>query len=441
MIAFHFPPSNAAGTYRSMRFAKYLVQRGWKVSVLTVDASGKQKDAGLLVPEGVSVYRARAFNTLSPIVRVRNALRKRIKGDSRTSAETKPGSEKSASGKGPWQRLKDALSLILTFPDSDIGWFPRAVLRGWKVMRQNSIDIIYSTGPPHSSHLIGRALKLVTRKPWVADFRDPWARQAWLSEHEKQSWRTRAIEVLEARTVKAANQVLLCTEPMLDSFVAQYPQHAQRKFTYIPNGFDPDEYHELAAARRSGPFRITHAGSMYRKRSPMAILLALRSLIQEGAFTENEIELELIGSISLDGFSVEAAKEELELHDVVRWTPYLPHAECLSRLCQTDVLLIIQPEADVQIPGKIYEYLRIGKAILGLVHPGATADFITANKLGYVANPDRVEEVAETIRTLFVNHKNGRPWPGTPPHLLEKFDARTLVNQLDDVFSECIAQG
>jgi len=438
MIAYHFPPSTAAGMYRSLRFAKYLQRLGWKVSVLTICPFDHQKDSGGRIPNGVSVFRTKTFQILAPIIRMRNAIKKIIGKEKILVLQGKDIARRKTDNY--YQQFKDFLSLLFSFPDASISWFPMAVFRGWQIARNSSIDIVYSSGPPHSSHLIGWALKSITGKPWVADFRDPWARQAWIKDYENQSWRKRSIEGLERRVVKAADRIILNTEPMLKNFSAYYARPLNAKLVCIPNGFDPEDFQGIKSNHWRGPFRITHTGTLYRKRNPMALLSAIHRLIQEGAITKNEIKIELIGSISLDGFSLEERKKELGLEDVVKWIPHLPHHECLLKLYQADVLLVVQPEADVQIPGKIFEYLYIGKPILALAHRGATSEFIKENKLGYVANPDHPEEVIGAFRTLYNFYQQGLSWPPAPAHLVQNYDIGRLIMKLDVVLRECVSQ-
>ena len=43
-----------------------------------------------------------------------------------------------------------------------------------EAIEKYKIDIIVSTGPPHTTHLIAMKVKKKYKIPWLADFRDPW---------------------------------------------------------------------------------------------------------------------------------------------------------------------------------------------------------------------------------------------------------------------------
>ncbi len=60
------------------------------------------------------------------------------------------------------------------FPDAKAGWIKPAIRLGQKMMREHKYDLIISTSPPISAHVIAKELSRVSGIPWVADFRDYW---------------------------------------------------------------------------------------------------------------------------------------------------------------------------------------------------------------------------------------------------------------------------
>ena len=426
--------------YRGFRFAKYLGGCGWNVAVLTTAIDADYGDAGLKIPDQISIDRTRIISFLDPTVRFRNVLIGR-KTDQEKRAPIRTGIDhrKRKTIREIWRHAKDTMSLILTFPDDKIGWFPYGLVRGWKIIKRKNIDVIYTSGPPHSVHLIGLALQRLTSKPWIADFRDPWARKPWLKEEEKRNWRQHGIEKLERWVVERATHLILNTESMVSDFVRVYERQGREKFSWIPNGYDQEDFLGLYSRRNGGPFRITHTGTLYKKRNPLILLEAVRTLIDSGLFSEKDIEIEFIGKIILDHVSIEEKSRELGLRDAVRLIPQLPHRECMMRLYDSDVLLVVQPETDTQIPGKIFEYLFVGKPILALAHEGATRDFVQKNKLGYVANPDQLREVSDALRSLYENHRDGRNPDGSRDSLLQFYEARNLTRMFGELMTRCLS--
>jgi glycosyltransferase involved in cell wall biosynthesis len=439
MIAYHYPPGAAAGSHRSARFARLLPELGWNVEVLTVRLAAR--GAPPVDPAGVRTHRTRAFHGIDGLL----SLRRRRRNAANTAASRGPvtaepgdaaGSATQSAGR--WQRFKDTVMLLIRFPDTEAGWIPSAVARGLILVLRTGPDALLTSGPPHSSHLIGLILKRLTGRPWVADLRDPWSVKPWIQDWERREWRSQWLRRLEGLVVRSADRVVLNTDEMREDFVARYPDIDPTRFRAIPNGFDSTEFDGLAARpRERGPFRLTHAGSFYRRRSPVVLLDAIRRLVDDGAIQEGQLELELIGPIVLDGVSLAGAVNARRLGPFVRHVPSLPHRDALLALLEADALLIVQPDAPTQVPGKLYEYLYVGKPVVAVTHPGATADLIAAGRLGWVASPDRVDQVADAILTAVRTRDDRVPDPSARHTLLARHDVRALAAELAAVLREC----
>ena len=59
-------------------------------------------------------------------------------------------------------------------PDARKFWIKPSINYLSEYLKDNKIDAVISTGPPHSMHLIALGLKQKFNIPWIADFRDPW---------------------------------------------------------------------------------------------------------------------------------------------------------------------------------------------------------------------------------------------------------------------------
>ncbi|KPL02135.1 MAG: hypothetical protein AMJ73_09210, partial [candidate division Zixibacteria bacterium SM1_73] len=162
LITYYFPPMGMGGVQRTSKFAKYLPGFGWTPFVLTVkDVHYWAEDPSLLeeLPPEVKVIRTGSFDPLRISFKLKSLFKKRKQRNKYVKESTA-------------QRSK--LSSWLFFPDSKIGWVPFALLSGLNLIRKERIDLIFTTSPPPSLHLVGYLLKLLTGKPWVVDFRDPW---------------------------------------------------------------------------------------------------------------------------------------------------------------------------------------------------------------------------------------------------------------------------
>jgi glycosyltransferase involved in cell wall biosynthesis len=326
----------------------------------------------------------------------------------------------------------------MTIPDKDVNWLPHALRTALKLHRRERFDVIYSTAPPFTGHLIAYLVKKFTGLPWVADFRDPWARAPWKADLMGGTIRGRAAEMLEAKFVRAANRVILNTEWASRDFKEFYGAAAAPKFVVIPNGFDPEDFAGVQfSAKKNNKLVITHTGSLYRKRDPGHFFDALGSLLATGRVKPDEIELRFVGGIAPELHRSFRYAEALQ--HVLQIIPPVSHREALAFQAESDVLLILQPGTSVSIPGKIFEYIAMRKRILALTPAGATADVVRQHDLGFVVDPEDSDAIQRALLQLISEFRRGGIEPPAVDGAFQKYDGVTLTRQLHDELLRCVA--
>src|SRR5713101_9776053 len=60
----------------------------------------------------------------------------------------------------------------LLVPDENVSWNLTAIPAATRIVKQEEIDVVITTSPPNSIHLVGAAVKRLTGARWVADLRD-----------------------------------------------------------------------------------------------------------------------------------------------------------------------------------------------------------------------------------------------------------------------------
>jgi len=427
IIASNFPPIQSAGVYRTLRLVKYLPEFGWGLDVLTLSSSTLPQntvtDSALLeqVPDGTNIYRAPARFPIEKF--------NQITGRSKSSGKAKSNSIKTTStstvglktknlSPGLFQKLKDRITLPWMTPDRLVGWVAPAAKLGLSVMKNQSADVIYSSGPPWSNHLVAGRIVAASEIPWVADFRDPWVGNAFRPGRNDDSWAGRKHRQLESSVYENANMVIFNTQRALDDAVSRIGSELGRKSVVIPNGFDPADFAgprtdqetrggcTVDADPNAGatPFHMIHTGAFYGKRNIDSLLTAIGELKQEGKLTADDLKLELIGRVRAHEESLVARHS---INDIVTLTNPVPHHECLQRLSRADMLLLVQTEAPLCIPGKLYEYIAIGKPVLTLAAEGATADIVASEKLGPCIDPEDRSQLKTGLLDLIQQHRCG----------------------------------
>lgn len=411
VVAYLFPPIGGIGVQRSLKMVKYLRQFGWEPYVLTVDpVYHATYDPSLMqqVPAGVVIERVPQSDP-SVFLRMRQA--KGAQNATSTSGENHTAA-------GVSQRIKGAvLSAVKTsvktlkdlvmIPDDQALWYLRAREKAVEMVRRHQIDLIYTTSGPHSDLLVGRYVKRKTGIPWIAEFRDPWTQNMHFNAR---GWRKRIEEKMERSVMLEADRVVTVTDSFARNFQKKYPEMTPPAVIY--NGFDPEDYQDIRPSGNEGKFTLAYTGILYQKRHPRHFLKAVHELIAEGKMERDQIRLTFAGVFDYPGYSENSDYvRQLGLDDVVDVRGYLPHHEALSLLKGADVQLLIgdtAPESGDYIPGKLFEYMALGKPIFALMMPGASTRIIDQYQLGKWVEPADHEAIKDTLYRMYLNWKESR---------------------------------
>lgn len=199
--------------------------------------------------------------------------------------------------------------------------------------------------------------------PWIADFRDPLADLNLRNPPRHPRFGKRGLERLVFRKASA---VLANADGAAAQWCEPYPQR-RPKLHLICNGFDPDD----APRARDLPARsaklIIHAGTLYDGRNPNVIIASMSRLRRAGIPEAALVHILLLGTVGqkagFDAALYSTARQEgwLELQ------PSIPGPEARRMIEEADGLLLVQPQTRIQVPGKLFEYICIGRPILALV--------------------------------------------------------------------------
>jgi glycosyltransferase involved in cell wall biosynthesis len=445
MVAYTFPPVGgiaAAGSQRTLKFAKYLPQYNWEPVILTVRETSYESylalDPTLLerVPANTKIIRNSVVRWMTKLLELKNRRRPITAGQTQARAPAQP--KHGSNAKSRLQTLKDAVTGLFEIPDGEIGWLVPGVAGGVHAVKREAIDVIYATGKPWTAHLIGAALKRLTGKPLVVDFRDPWMTNPF---REKMSGlRDRVEGYMERKVVETADVVVTNTQALKDEFMTRFPREPAAKFVALLNGFDPEDS-QVAASMRVDPekFTITHTGFLYGKRDPRLFLEAIALLIETQRVDRRKIRVHLVGSVELPYDLVEYLRDR-RLEDVVRLVAQVPYQESLQYLANSDALLLLQPGTKTQVPSKLFEYIALAKPILAITPgEGATSQLVQENSLGTVADAESVGEIAWAVEQLYRN------WQcGTEAYCInrarDKFDVKNVTAVLSKKFDEVLSR-
>lgn len=436
IVSPHFPPDRGPATHRVLRFVRHLAEAKWDVTVLTLSPEayrpGTPLDPALAdrIPRDVYVVRTSAWRILEAV------------GEMRGSTGAKPARHARAArevARAGWtRRVRDACGDLVSLPDRDIGWWPIAVRAGRRILRDRPADVIVSTAPPFTAHLIAASLSRSSGAAWLADFRDPWSRAPWALERRTTSWQGWVHRRLERRTITRATRVTLNTERMRNDFALHYPQAPAGHFVALPNGFDAAVLRAVHAIRPpvDGPLVLTHAGTLYGARDPAVLFRALAVLMRRPGVCAGQLRVQLVGALS-PGFDARRLVAELGLADVVSFRTPVAHTEALRLLASSHALLLFQQGTDLQVPAKLYEYVGLRRPVLAVAPAkSAVADVLERTRLGVVVPPDQEQRLVEALAELLTQRASLHERFAPDEDALGQFDGELLGQRFVRLLAE-----
>ena len=281
-----------------------------------------------------------------------------------------------------------------------------AVRAGLQELHRNPPDIVYSSAPPWTGQLVACVLAARLRRPWVADFRDPWARLPW---RENRPWIVRrAAALFEDVTVRRAAAVVFTTRRIRDDVAAHHDARLSTKYHVIANGCDLEEFQTVDVRPQDSQFVLLHAGSLYGGRDPRSLMRAIATAARRGLLDPRRFRLRLLGTVALDGVDLPRTCNELGIGDIVEVVPRMSRRDSLAEMTSASALLLMQQGHPLSVPAKAYEYLASGRPILAIADEGETADLIRNSGGGMVISGRDEEQTVQALAELVRLPRHGR---------------------------------
>ncbi len=336
---------------------------------------------------------------------------------------------------------------LLALPDVWIGWMPWAVAAARRLMAEDAVDLIYSTSPHATAHLIAGRIAARSGKPWVADFRDPWVEDP----PEPGAPNGRLFRMinrwLERLVVRHSSAVVTSTMHLRDQLRQRYSDVPETKIRAIPNGYDEADFARLdiRVPARGMRLRIVHAGNINASfRDPRPLFEALGKMVRSGQLAQSECDIRFVGGGAYgESPDVRAAVDAAGLAASVTFVPRVPYEESLRELSSADLLLLLQASDDTVdlVPAKLYEYLRTQKPVLALVRRGAVTEILSQTGGGWSVDPDDTKLLESMLAEILREWRNDRlDRHRADLSALRRFDRRGLAGELAAVLDRVSAR-
>jgi len=402
VITYYWPPSGGAGVQRSLKFVKYLLDNKYLPIVLTVNpekASYPVRDVSLLseIPKEVKIIATDSFeplNILSSFIGKKNvpyggfANSKKEKFHQKTLR---------------WIRGN------FFIPDARVGWVKHAVKGAGKIIREEKINCILVSSPPHSSQLIGLSLKKeFPQLRWVADMRDPWTDIYYYKDLLHAAPAAKKDAAFEKQVLETADAILVVSETIKRAFVNKSVFVFPEKIHVIPNGYDEKDFPgEIETPKDK--FIITYVGTMADSYRPEIFFYVLKRIVSE--HPEFKVLFRFVGNVPS---SVKKMTADLGLENYCEWNGHVTHEEAVMFMRKSNALLLIIPDAEGAegiLTGKLFEYLGAKRLILGLGPvQGDAAKIINDCRAGEMFHREEEERLYSTLLDVLKKWKQGESY-------------------------------
>lgn len=411
VLTYYWPPAGGSGVQRWLKFVKYFRDFGIEPVVYTVENPSyalEDKNLENEIPRGIEILR-------QPIWEPNNLLGKK-KGTSAGFLNSNP----SLIGK-----ITHYIRANYFIPDARKYWIKPSVKFLSNYLKEHKIDVIISTGPPHSMHMIGMELKKKHAIKWISDFRDPWTDIDYFHQLPLTKRAIRKHTRLEKEVLRNSDSVIVVANTMKEN----YKSFAE-KIHVVTNGYDAENQYSEQILDEN--FSITHIGMMNDDRNPKTFWKVVSEIVGENDEFKKDVEIKLIGKVS-DACISEIEKRDLT--DNLNRIDYLPHSEVLHHQRSSQVLLLAindVPSAKGIITGKIFEYLNAHRPILAIgPTDGDLSEILNNTNAGIVVDFNDEVSLRSSIlefyrlykeKSLIVNSMN-----------IEQYQRKSLTKKISDI--------
>lgn len=432
IISYYWPPTGGSGVQRWVKFAKYLPSEGWQPVIYTPENPEQlavDESLAAEVPEAAEIVKTRI---IEPYELYKRVLRR--SGHSKEAVEVNPVN---AQNKSLLQKAAMWIRGNLFRPDPRCLWIGPSVRFLKKYLAEHPVDLIVSTGPPQSMHMIGLRLSRETGIPWIADFRDPWTKIFYFKHLSMTSATEKWHRKMEKKVLDEASAVV-AVSPLVQQ---EFQEMTDTPVELITNGFDECDFSSEQCTEAYGgaseEFIITHTGLFAADGNPTVLWDVLAEKCRTDEIFKKLLRIKLIGKTD---DQILKALTDRGLEDSMINMGYQQHSVAVEQQRQASLLILPlrkEPEYKAVLPGKLFEYLASQRPILGIGQPdGAMAMIVNETRTGTVIDWEDRKGLTQYIEQCWERHLEGRL--STEGADLSRFTRRSLTRRMAGLFDRVV---
>ncbi|MFV0566956.1 MAG: glycosyltransferase family 4 protein [Flavobacteriaceae bacterium] len=393
IITYYWPPAGGPGVQRWLKFAKYLPD--FNITPI------------VYVPENPN-YPVTDVSLVNEIPKNIKVLKHPISEPYKWAGLFSKKTSKTISrGIIPERKKQGLIDRFLLYvrgnffiPDARKSWVKPSVLLLSKYIKEHNIETLITTGPPHSLHLIGLALKEQLNVKWIADFRDPWTTIGYHKQLKLTKTSQAKHKALEKKVLHEADQIIVTS----NTTKTEFETITNKPIAVITNGYD---YEFVPPFTLDSKFSMAHIGTLLSKRNPEILWQVLSDIIGENDSFAQDFQLNLVGLVSED------VLKSIKIHNLSNYTNnigYVSHNESVVFQKKSRILLLIEIDSEDTkciIPGKFFEYMVSGRPIIAIGPKAWDVEAIlTETNTGKCFTYADYDELKTTILQHYQAYKN-----------------------------------
>tara|TARA_B100001564_G_C20645737_1_gene674337 strand:+ start:193 stop:1479 length:1287 start_codon:yes stop_codon:yes gene_type:complete len=388
IITYYWPPSGGSGVQRWVYFSKYLKKLGYSPIVLTIDlksASYPAIDRSLInETQGIPVHYVKSFNWIKIYSWFKKGKKDKI-----------PQGEFSKKG------LVDHIAAFIRgnffIPDARVNWAKSAIKEALRIVKSHKIEKIITTGPPHSTHLIGLNLKKQLNFKWIADFRDPWTDIFYVKSFYRLSFAKKKDKLFERKVLSNANAIITTTSENFQKDL-QSKISINQNFFKIYNGYDSDLFKKIKK-RKNKDFQIVFTGLLTENHPYKEFIESFIKFLKKDP--KVNVKIILAGSIS------EKILNEFNRISNIEFHGYINHQDAVNLMIDGNILLNFmykQEKNTTMISGKLIEYMATGNPVLMIGDKKSEASkLLSKQTYNLTADPKETKIISNFIKSNYIN--------------------------------------
>ena len=432
ILTYYWPPGGGAGVQRWLKFTKYM--RGYDFEPIIYTAADPEYpsfDESLYkdIPKDLIILKTKVWEPYK-LYKWFTFQKRGHKVNTAFLNEKKK--------QGVTEKIAIWIRGNLFIPDSRKFWIKPSVRYLSRYLKDNSVDLIVSTGTPHSMHLIALRISKKLDLPWVADFRDPWTKIYYQESLMVGKHASRKHQKLEQSVLHNASVVTVVSQGMK----AQFEEMGASNIRVIPNGFDHEDFSvagqdQAEASNLDQNFSLTHIGTIFPLRNPELLWKVLSELVHENDNLAKDLKINLVGAID---YSVAKSIEDANLGKWVQKFGNVPYQEAIEIMKRSQLLLLLiinTPDSKGILTGKLFEYMSSGRPILAIGPPeGEVGQALKDTGTGKIIDFKDYEATKRQILDYYSLYREGKLT--ISPNSIERYSRKNLTGEMTELFNKIL---